>query len=213
MKPTFDGVIVANGLFPTKAETLGLLRDAPFVIACDGAAQKLADANIPMHAIVGDLDSLPQVLRDQYAGAVHHSPDQMTNDLTKSVCFAREKGFKRLLILGATGLREDHTLGNISLLTEYIQDFESIEMRSDFGVFIPLKQTTTLPSTPGQQVSIFAISPQTAITTSGLRWEVSDRRFTCWWQGTLNEALGDRFTIHFEGEGRIVIYQAFVDYK
>ena len=212
-KADFDCVVVANGLFPEKEEVLAWLKVVPKIIACDGAARKLLVGGYHVDAIVGDLDSLPEELKHQYVTSVHHSAEQMSNDLTKAMRFACKRGFRKVLILGATGLREDHTLGNISLLTQYIDWFDKVEMRSDFGVFIPLKETTILPSAPGQQVSIFSITPQTEITATGLRWEVKDRPFDCWWQGTLNESLEDEFTIAFSGDAKIVIYQAYIDNK
>lgn len=213
MKTNFDCVVVANGLFPSCKEIMAYLNEIPVLIACDGAAKTLLDKGFRPAAIVGDLDSLSDEIRYNSMCEVRHSEEQMTNDLTKSVLFAHEKGYKRILILGATGLREDHTLGNISLLTRYIDLFERVEMMSDFGVFIPIKVSTTFRSEAGQQISIFCITPQVEITTTGLRWEVTNRRFESWWQGTLNEAIGSEFTISFKGDARLVIYKAGVDYK
>lgn len=211
MNPIFDCVVVANGLFPSNEKILALLKDAPFIIACDGAALSLVERGYRVDAVVGDMDSLPEELKQKFSANLYHLAEQMSNDLTKAVRFAHGRGYKNLLILGATGLREDHTLGNISLLTEYIGMFDYVQMISDFGVFIPLKQTTTLSSIPGQQISIFSIIPQAKLTTEGLKWEVTDRSFECWWQGTLNEAVGEKFTISFNGEARVVIYKAFRD--
>lgn len=209
----FDCVIVANGLFPTRDEVLIYLREAPLLIACDGAGKTLLQKGFKPAAIVGDLDSLPEEIRYGSVCEVHHSKDQMTNDLTKAIRFAHEKGYKSILILGATGLREDHTLGNISLLSTYVDLFDRVEMMSDFGVFIPIKNSTTIPTQIGQQISLFSITPEVAITTAGLRWDVTNRRFDSWWQGTLNEALAHEFTITFTGNARIIVYKAFVDYK
>lgn len=209
----FDCVIMANGLFPLREDILAFLSEAPFLIACDGAAQNLLARGFKPTAIVGDLDSLPEELRYGAVCEVHHSEEQMTNDLTKSVRFAHEKGYKSVLILGATGLREDHTLGNISLLSTYIDLFERVEMMSDFGVFIPIKSSAAIPAQVGQQISLFSITPDVEITTTGLRWDVTKRRFESWWQGTLNEATAPEFTITFSGNARIIVYKAFVDYK
>lgn len=213
MRPDFDCIVVANGLFPTRPEILDCLRGAPVIIACDGAALKLLERGFMPGAIIGDLDSLPEELKHLPGCEVVQAAEQVTNDLTKAVRFAHGKGHMRLLILGATGLREDHTLGNIGLLTEYVSLFDAVEMVSDFGVFTPIKTSRTFQSVAGQQVSIFCITAQTEVTSRGLRWEVSERRFECWWEGTLNEATGNEFTISFEGKGRIVVYQAVVDCK
>ena len=109
--------------------------------------------------------------------------------------------------LGATGLREDHTLGNISLLMDYAPLFQRIEMLSDYGIFTPILQTTTLESKPGTQVSLFSLAPSGTISTTGLRWPIRNRRLTAWWQGTLNEATGNNFTVTLSADARIIVYR------
>lgn len=206
LKKLHDCVIVANGAFPTRNDILAELKQSECIIACDGAVTNLLEADIVPHYIVGDLDSLPQNLKLRFADILFHNPDQETNDLTKAALFAQEKGLTRPVILGATGLREDHTLGNISLLTVYCKMFENVRMVSDFGTFIPIMRTTTIESNPGQQISLFAIFPFGSITSEGLRYPVQERKLPVWWEGTLNEAIGNSFTIKMEGEGNILIY-------
>ena len=186
METLYDCVVVANGSFPQTAGPLELLKATPVIIACDGAVQNLHERGLVPSAIVGDLDSI--------------------NDLTKAVRFAHASGYRKILILGATGLREDHTLGNISLLTDFAPLFEVVEMLSDYGRFIPVLRTTTLPCTPGQQISIFSMYPCGEITTEGLRWPITRRRLTSWWQGSLNEALGTEFTLTLSPDARLIIY-------
>ena len=129
-------VVVANGLFPTGQQALELLRQAEFVVACDGAGIGLENGRLP-DAVVGDLDSLPEPVPNRYSDRIHRVKDQETNDLTKAVNYVKTLGFREVLILGATGRREDHTLGNISLLAQYVTEFERVEMVSDFGWFTP----------------------------------------------------------------------------
>ena len=206
METIYDCVVVANGSFPQTAGPLELLKSAPAIIACDGAVQNLHERGLEPTAIVGDLDSIPQEMLRLYADRIHTVEDQEINDLSKAVRFAHAAGYRKLLILGATGLREDHTLGNISLLMDYAPLFEQVEMLSDYGHFIPVQQTTTLPSTPGQQISIFSMYPCGEITTEDLRWPITRRRLTAWWQGSLNEALGNEFTLTLSPEARVIVY-------
>mgnify|MGYP000234484686 CR=1 FL=1 len=202
----YNCVVVANGRFPQTALPLHLLHQASVVIACDGAVEALDKAGITPTAIVGDLDSIPSRFREQYADRIHIVEDQEINDLTKAVRFAHSSGFRNLLILGATGLREDHTLGNISLLTDYAPLFDQVEMISDYGRFVPVLQTATLPCTPGQQISIFSMYPCGEITTEGLRWPITHRRLTSWWQGSLNEATGTEFILTLSPDARLIVY-------
>ena len=101
----FDAVILANGAFPTADEPLRLLREARFVVCCDGAARHWPQCD----AIVGDGDSVPESLRNRLI----QIEEQEDNDLTKATRYCLSKGMRRIAYLSATGLREDHTLGNI----------------------------------------------------------------------------------------------------
>jgi thiamine pyrophosphokinase len=204
-----DCLIIAGGEFPHLPTLIDDLRAAKCLIACDGAVTNLLRVGITPTHIVGDLDSLTPDLRERFADIVCHNPDQETNDLTKAARFAEQLGCRRIAILGATGLREDHTLGNISLLTDYVRRFESVKMISDYGTFIPITQTTTFRDiVPGTQVSLFAIFPFGSITSSGLRYPISERKLPVWWEGTLNEALSTQFTLTMEGEGNLLVYLA-----
>ena len=206
MTTSYDCIVVANGSFPQTAGPLELLKSAPAIIACDGAVQNLHERGLIPTAIVGDLDSIPPAMLQLYDDRIHTVEDQEINDLTKAVRFAHSSSFRNLLILGATGLREDHTLGNISLLTDYKPLFDQIEMISDYGRFVPVLQTATLPCTPGQQISIFSMYPCGEITTEGLRWPITRRRLTSWWQGSLNEATGTEFTLTLSPDARLIVY-------
>ena len=183
------------------------MHEASVVIACDGAVEALDKAGVTPAAIVGDLDSIPSRFRERYADRIHIVEDQEINDLTKSVRFAHRSGQQEVLILGATGLREDHTLGNISLLMDYAPLFRRVEMLSDYGIFTPIRQTTTLASKPGTQVSLFSLAPSGRISISGLRWPIHNRQLTAWWQGTLNEATGNNFTVTLSPDARIIVYR------
>ncbi|MCC8134518.1 MAG: thiamine diphosphokinase [Tannerellaceae bacterium] len=209
MIKTSNCVIVANGSFPTAENPLTLLKAASIVIACDGAIRSLHTEGILPYVIVGDMDSLPEDLRACYTDRLIRVEDQETNDLTKAVWQARKLGQDEIVIIGATGLREDHTLGNISLLAEYEPYFRRVELVTDSGWFIPLSYSTTLASVPGQQVSIFSLTPQTRLSVSGLRWPVKDRPFTSWWQGSLNEATGHEFRIDLEDKGHILVFRTY----
>ncbi|MBP5584698.1 MAG: thiamine diphosphokinase, partial [Bacteroidales bacterium] len=157
--------------------------------------------------IVGDFDSIAKEVRETYSDIMFHNPDQETNDLTKSMQWAKQQGFHDVTILGATGLREDHAIANISLLAEYERQGFMVRMVSDFGVFTPISHTHSFPSFKGQQVSIFSLQPDVTIRSENLKYSF-DRPLRSWWCGTLNESLGEQFTLHFD-EGKVLVYQTF----
>ena len=91
-----DAVILADGEFPVAAEPLALLREAPFVCACDGAAVHYPAADV----VIGDGDSVPEALRHRLVLV----DEQEDNDLTKATRYCVSKGMRRIIYLGATGL-------------------------------------------------------------------------------------------------------------
>lgn len=199
-----EAVILANGEYPSHELPLKLLKEAEFVVCCDGAANEYISRGHTPDIIIGDGDSLSPENKIRFSGIVHHIADQETNDQTKAVRFLQEKGFRRIAILGAAGKREDHTLGNISLLIDYMRSGMEVRTFTDYGVFMPIEGTQTFASHPGQQVSIINFGAK-GLKGEGLVYPLSD--FTNWWQGTLNEATVDHFSIHCEGE-----YLLFIAY-
>ncbi len=198
-------VILADGLFPENEQVLAFLDQAELIICCDGATLKLLHYGLKPSYIVGDMDSLPQSYREEFEAIISDgSDDQDTNDLTKAVHKALELGLDQVMILGATGEREDHTLGNIGLLVEHGGKL-TLQMMSDFGLFTPLYHSAQMCSFPGQQVSIFTVVNNPMLTTQGLKYPISNKTLTNWWCGTLNEALSDSFRIAFSQGGLVVM--------
>jgi thiamine pyrophosphokinase len=198
---SFDAVVLANGEQPQHPIPLQLLQEAPFLVCCDGAIQQCKKANV----IVGDGDSIPAWAREQYQHCLHLESEQDDNDLTKATRFCVAKGLKRIVYLGATGLREDHTLGNISLIMRYAREM-GVEpvMATNHGWFVPAKGTATFESFPRQQVSLFNFGC-TSLRTEGLRYD--GYPFDQWWQGTLNEAIGPHFRI--EADGFYLVFRTY----
>lgn len=200
-----DAVIVANGDFPSAAMPLQILQRAKIVVCCDGGADEYIAKGFVPDIIIGDGDSLSAENKERFADIIHYDADQETNDQTKAVQFLLSKGLRNIAIVGATGKRDDHTLGNIALLAEYLRMGATVRSYTDYGVFIPCSDSNTFNCKAGAQVSIFNISA-TNLKSEGLTYPIYD--FTAWWQGTLNESPTDTFTISAQGE-----YIVYITYE
>ena len=205
-QPRSYTVIVADGVFPQHEIPLGYLRGDNVIVCCDGSVETLVNAGIQPAAIVGDMDSISPELKDRFADRIYIDENQDTNDLTKAVTWCSEMGYNDIIIVGATGKREDHTIGNISLLAEYIKSVNVI-MVTDTGILQPFLKSSTISSFPGQQVSIFSIDPETKVTSKGLRYPLNGTKIKNWWCATLNESLGSSFSLDFTG--RLIVYLKF----
>lgn len=199
-----EAVIIDAGKFPDNKIALRWLDGCERIVCCDGAANNYLSKNREIWRIVGDCDSLDLEIMEKYHDIVRRFPDQETNDQTKSVKYLAEKGIRRIAVLGATGMREDHTLGNISLLIEYLKQGLDVRAYTDFGVFIPVFGSRPFNCKIGTQVSIFNFG-SSGMRSEGLRYPIRD--FDNWWQGTLNEAVSSSFTIYAEG-----YYLVFLNY-
>lgn len=200
-----EAVILANGDFPTHEVPLAVLHTAAYLCCCDGAFEELLAHGIVPDAVVGDGDSLSPQLKQRCQAIYHQIDEQDYNDLTKATLFCRSKGFTQIAYLGATGKREDHALGNISLLSTYHETFGlQPVMLTDYGSFVAMHGNCSLATFPHQQVSIFNLSCK-HLDSQGLRWP--SYPFSALWQGTLNEAIGT--TISFEADGSMLIYRTY----
>jgi len=201
----YNTVILGNGDFPTSPDALRVLHGAKYLCCCDGAAVECIGRGIVPDAIVGDGDSLPAAFKEKYHDIIHIVDEQEDNDLTKATRHCMNLGLRKIAYLGATGKREDHTIGNVSLLERYMREFGlTTVMLTDHGCFFPACGTTSFDTFPRQPVSIFNFSCS-KITAKGLRWPTYAYR--SWWQGTLNEATGDSVT--FETDGNMIVYLTY----
>ncbi|HVN57939.1 MAG TPA: thiamine diphosphokinase [Bacteroidales bacterium] len=200
-----ETVILANGDYPSHYVPLGYLKNSTRIVCCDGAVKPLLEAGLEPYAVVGDCDSLDEKTVEGYSDRIFRIPEQDTNDLTKAVKWCTERGFKDLVILGATGKREDHTLGNISLLADYIK-IAKVLMISDYGTFRAVTAGSTFKCIAGQQVSLFSIDPETEITSGGLRYPLKNMKLSSWWQATLNETTGNSFSLLLNGGGPVIVF-------
>ena len=197
-------VIICDGKFPKTEYPRYLIRSADFIICCDGALRKFlrnstvifGEARLP-DLVIGDMDTLPAAMQKRYSDIIIKETEQEHNDQTKAVRWALNnlKGIDSIHILGATGGRTDHTIGNTSLLMEYTRMFDlgdiSIEMVSDEGTVFPINDTTEFECGPGRSVSIFTPDNSLKIRSEGLMYPTDEVIFDNWWKATLNKSIAD----------------------
>lgn len=207
-------VILAAGEFPTHEVPLRALREADFVVCCDSAYKAIRNEELGIrnYVVIGDGDSLSEDDKAALGDCWIHEAEQDYNDLHKAMQWATRKFSilnTQFSIIGATGKREDHTLGNISYLVTFAEEHPGaeIEMLTDYGRFVAMKDIRTFASFPRQQVSIFTMTPEVPFSATGLRWPLDGFHARRWWQATLNEALGTEFSL--STEGHLVVFQTY----
>ena len=200
-------VIICDGRFPKSDYPRYLIRSADFIICCDGALQKFLRASTAIFGdkrlpdvVIGDMDSLSPTLRKRYSDIIVQIDEQEHNDQTKAFRWVLDNlsGIGSIYILGATGEREDHTIGNISLLMEYARTYDldamgiTLEMVSDHSTIFAITDTYEMECGEGRKVSIFSPDNSLRIKSEGLEWPTDGVVFDNWWKATLNRASQDK---------------------
>ncbi|MBO8485769.1 MAG: thiamine diphosphokinase [Bacteroidetes bacterium] len=207
-----NAVIICNGEFPVKEYPRYIIRNADVTVCCDGAFDKYMKAGESIFGkeklpdvVIGDLDSISSVKREKYSRIIVHDADQETNDQTKAFRYVMENfpEVTGIHIIGATGLRTDHTIGNVSLLMEYARDYSldsrgiSVDIISDRETIIPVTDTIELQCGEGRSISVFSPDSTLKIHSEGLVWPLDNVVFDNWWKATLNRAANDTIRLVF----------------
>ena len=205
-------VIVGNGQFPKKEYPLYLLESADYVICCDGALdtylRHFRGRNLRRpDVVIGDMDSLSKKTAERFRDIAVKIDEQETNDQSKAFHYILEHfpDVDTVHILGATGKREDHTIGNLSLLMEYAREMRrqdcgrtvSVDIVSDWSTAFAITDSCTLDVGEGRSVSIICPDNSLNIKSEGLVWPTDNVVFDNLWQATLNRASADRISLTF----------------
>ena len=205
-----DIVIICDGTFPKQEYPKYLIRNADFIICCDGALTKFlknskkifGEERLP-DLVIGDMDTLSSAMQKKYSDIIVRESEQEHNDQTKAVRWALSNidNIGTIHILGATGGRADHTIGNLSLLMEYTRMFDlegiNIEAVSDEGTIFPINDTIEFDCGQGREISIFSPDSTLRINSEGLMYKTDDVVFDNWWKATLNKASQDNVRLEF----------------
>ena len=197
---------------PKKEYPLYLLESADYVVCCDGALdtylRHFSGRNLRRpDVVVGDMDSLSKKTAERFRDIAVKIDEQETNDQSKAFHYILEHfpDVDTIHILGATGKREDHTIGNLSLLMEYAREMRrqdcgrtvSVDIVSDWSTAFAITDSCTLDVGEGRSVSIICPDNSLNIKSEGLVWPTDNVVFDNLWQATLNRASADRISLTF----------------
>lgn len=217
-------VIIGAGDFPKKDYPRYLVRSADRIICCDSALRTWLRVMVLLFGqerlpdvVVGDMDSLPKALQRRFADRIVHISEQDDNDQTKAMRYAMEHypDATEIHFIGATGKREDHTVGNMSLLMEYARLWgvsglpsngkPTVDMVTDYGTIFAVTESCSLPVGEGRRISVFSPDNSLKIRSKGLVWPTDDVVFDNWWKATLNRASEDIVSLELSHRSLVLI--------
>lgn len=173
-------VIFGNGTIWEVAYERGLIRPDDLILCADGGSRHAQALDVVPHRVVGDADSLPAAVRawliayDVPFEAYPHEKDDTDFELALDVALAA--GATRVLMLGATGTRVDHTFANISLLARAKRAGVAAEIVSGFQhCWLIWDETVEIEGEPGQTLSLLPWGGDAVgVSARGLYWPLAD---------------------------------------
>jgi thiamine pyrophosphokinase len=212
-----NAVLVANGpILEIPAERLRLAAaSADAVIGIDGGARSLVQLGLLPTHVTGDFDSLGPTERDELktrGAKIIPTPDQDFTDLDKAltVCF-ETLGASAAQVFGAGGGRLDHLYSNLSTLLKHGRTRDVLFV-DGFGETFSLEPGGQFllddPELVGRTLSLLALGPVRGITTTGLRWPLTNESLAPGVRdGTLNEIVSETVEITFTSGNLLVMVQ------
>lgn len=194
-------LLIGNGTLPGAALLERLARQATFILAADGGADKARAAGIQPDLVIGDLDSLAsapeQVLR---------VPRQDNTDLEKALDWLTAHRAGCVCIVGSVGGRWDFSIGNFLSVYSYLPALD-IYFSGDGWKIYPLVQGTQKAARPGARVSLIPFTACTRVNLSGTQYPLTNAQLALGHTGrTLsNCAQQAQITVQFES-GFMLLY-------
>lgn len=140
-----------------------------FVICADSGYDRAVKFGIKPDVVIGDMDSTEY--KDFPAEKLVYPERKDFTDSELAVSFAKEKGFREVLMFGMVGTRMDHTLTNISLLSQ-IENSVIIDANNEIYL---ARGEFSLKGKPGDTVSVIPFGGDiSGVTYKGLDYPLEN---------------------------------------
>lgn len=179
-------IIFTNGEY----ESLEFYRDflkkinKPYIICADGGANFAKKINIVPDIILGDMDSISKETTAFYQTIKNvkfqgHPSKKDETDTQLAIEHAIEIGATEVIILGALGSRLDHSLGNIYLLTRFLEVDISGQIINENNTIRLINKNESFEFPVGTVVSLLPIGGDVEeINISGFEYPIVNGRMT-----------------------------------
>ena len=205
-------IIIAAGEAKKGSSWQHWVRAGDWIIGADGGAARALDWGLTPQVVIGDMDSLPDALRDELEARgsrfIEHPRAKDETDLELALTYAVEQGAKEIVVLGALGGRLDHTLANLLLLALPPLDGALVRIVDGAGevLLVGSRKMITLQGRPGDLVSLLPIGGDASgVTTTGLAWALQNDRLRFGFsRGVSNEMTAHEARVEVE-EGLLLV--------
>jgi len=186
-------VLIANGEKPKNKIIIDILQNAKNIICVDNGYELASELNITPSVVIGDLDSV-DISKVNQSVIIIKEEDQNTNDLEKALNYCLSKNIRDIILVGATGERDDQNLATILISLDYIEQL-NIEILSDLYSIKFVNGKREFETEPMKEVSLISMDKENIITTKGLRYDLEKSKLLSATHGISNYSIGKNFSI------------------
>ncbi|WP_288477890.1 thiamine diphosphokinase [uncultured Clostridium sp.] len=160
-----DVLIVSGGTEPSKELLLEYKNKVSFIMGVDKGCNVLYKYNITPNLIVGDFDSgdlkVVEYFKNTGIEVRKYSTHKDYTDTHLAYNIAKELGdVKKIYLLGATGTRFDHSLGNLGLFLNSLEDEIYLEIVDDNNIMFIVDKKTTIKNRKNKVLSFHGLSDE-----------------------------------------------------
>ena len=110
---------------------------------------------------------------------------------------------KKIVLLGSSGKREDHTIGNLFTLAKYHDEIQC-EIITNHAKIICVCGENYIFADTNQNISIIATEPIERITLDGLQYNIKNESLLPSTRAISNKAISDKF--YLESTGKVLVF-------
>ncbi len=198
-------VIIGGADILDYEKTKEYLLPEDFYVFCDCGLRHRRGLGVEPNLIIGDFDSIENPNLDTETIVLPREKDD--TDTVFAVKEALKRGFEDFLILGVTGQRIDHTLGNVSILKMLFDKGVKALIVDDYCEMTALgKDTQYIPDTYPYFSIINVFGKSTGISIKNAKYPLENAEITCDYQyGVSNEVVKGKTAEVSVGDGVLLL--------
>lgn len=187
-----------------------------FIVAVDAGLNFFYQAEIEPDIVVGDFDSVGEEVLEFYRDHEHVeicmlNPEKDDTDTEAAIREVIQRGANKITLMGGTGTRIDHLLGNVSLLGIGLEEDVSIELVDPYNRIRMINQGIEIAKKEqfGKFLSVIPYSDKvTGVTFEGVKYPLMNYTMGGYNSlGISNEITEEKAKISFE-EGILLVIES-----
>ena len=193
--------------------------DKTLFIACDSGFESCLDIGVNPDIVVGDFDSISddayKKIEDTGAEVIKLNPikDDTDTEFALRLAFKRTKNTDEIYILGGTGARIDHTLGNINLLGLGLKHDRDVILVDERNYILMLAPGWTLELEKGNQfgkyISVFPYAgTASGVTMKGFKYPLHRATLEGFNTLTVSNEIVEDYASIYVAEGYLIVCES-----